>query len=81
MWSNGGSSRRTVIKMTKRRKHKSLPYKLAALTAPVFLIPVFIVIIVAFLLIFAPLLYLATSFVIIRSGWRATEVEYWATEE
>jgi hypothetical protein len=67
--------------MRRRRKHRRLPYKLAALTAPLSLIPAFTVVTVALVLIFVPLLYLATSFVITRSGWRAMKVEYWLTGE
>ena len=71
----------TYFNTRKRKRSKSLTYRLTVLAAPIFLIPVFLIIILAFCFIVVPLLYLLLCTVIIRSGWsKTTEFDYWADE-
>jgi hypothetical protein len=80
MWDDRGHRRTTIFQVRRRGQPRSLRYRLAVLTAPILLIPVFLIIVLAFCLIAAPLLYLVVSTVIVRSGWRTTEVDYWVEE-
>ena len=80
MWNDRGPHRSTVFNVKKRRQPKSLTYRLAVLTAPIFLLPIFAIMIVAFCLVLVPLLYMLISAIIIRSGWGPTEVDVWVDE-
>jgi hypothetical protein len=73
--------RTTVFNVTRRRRPRGPAYRLIALAAPLYLIPVFLIIVLAFCLLLAPLLYLIISAVIIRSAWGgSTEDDYWVDE-